>query len=147
MKKLILLLLPCLLLFVPALTNGQDMAGSKLVAKGAKLQLLAADYSFTEGPAVDARGNVYFTDQPNDRIMKWSTDGSITTYMENAGRANGLYVDHQGNLLACADEKNELWRISPNKDGFCIKSYGRDNSPFNVTVVLENNTKGSFITR
>lgn len=93
----------------------QQPTKSKVVAKGAELQLLAADYKFTEGPAVDPDGNVYFTDQPNDRIIKWSTDGNITTYMEKAGRANGLYFDHQGNLLACADEKNELWRIAPDK--------------------------------
>lgn len=93
----------------------QESAKSKIIAKGAELQLEAADYQFTEGPAVDAMGNVYFTDQPNDRIMKWSTDGNITTYMEPAGRANGLYFDHQGNLLACADEKNELWRIASDK--------------------------------
>lgn len=116
MKKLILLVLPCLALPAPSMIHAQDMSASKLIAKGAKLQLLAADYSFTEGPAVDAYGNVYFTDQPNDRIMKWSTDGSISTYMENTGRANGLYFDHQGNLLACADEKNELRRISPDKE-------------------------------
>lgn len=96
-------------------TYAQETTKSKIVAKGAELQLLAADYKFTEGPAVDADGNVFFTDQPNNRIMKWSTDGTISTYMEDAGRANGLFFDHQGNLLACADEKNELWRIAPDK--------------------------------
>ena len=88
---------------------------AQIVAKGAELTLVASDYSFTEGPAVDKDGNIYFTDQPNNRIMRWDTDGTITVFMENAGRANGLYFDHQGNLLACADEKNQLWRISPEK--------------------------------
>ncbi|PHN04978.1 SMP-30/gluconolactonase/LRE family protein [Flavilitoribacter nigricans] len=104
-----------LLAFLPLCTFAQEMTKSKIVAKGAELQLLAADYKFTEGPAVDEMGNVYFTDQPNDRILKWSTDGNISTYMQPAGRANGLYFDHQGNLLAAADEKNELWRIAPDK--------------------------------
>ena len=88
---------------------------SKLIANGATLQKLAADYSFTEGPAVDAQGNVFFTDQPNNRILKWHTDGTLSIYMEDAGRANGLYVDHEGNLLACADEQNQLWRIDKDK--------------------------------
>lgn len=82
-----------------------------IVADGAALEKLSGDYSFTEGPAADAEGNVYFTDQPNDRIMKWSTDGTITTYMQPCGRSNGLCVDTQGTLWACADEKNQLWRI------------------------------------
>ena len=103
------------LAILPLSLFAQEMAKSKIIAKGATLELLAADYKFTEGPAVDELGNVYFTDQPNDRIMKWSTDGKISVYMEPAGRANGLYFDHQGNLLAAADEKNELWRIAPDK--------------------------------
>ncbi len=88
-------------------------AESSLLAPGAKVQRLADGFKFTEGPAVDAQGNVLFTDQPNDRIMKWSTDGQLSTFMQPCGRSNGLYFDRQGNLWACADEKNELWCIDP----------------------------------
>lgn len=87
-----------------------------LIAKGAVLTKLSDQYSFTEGPAADKKGNVYFTDQPNNRIMKWSVNGELSVFMENAGRANGLYFDHVGNLLACADEKNEIWKIDQNKN-------------------------------
>lgn len=87
-----------------------------LIAKGAILTKLSDQYSFTEGPAVDQKGNIYFTDQPNNRIMKWSVNGELSIFMENAGRANGLYFDHAGNLLACADEKNEIWKIDQNKN-------------------------------
>src|SRR5260370_31651383 len=85
-------------------------AASPIIAPGAKLQKLAGGFMFTEGPAADADGNVYFTDQPNNRIMKWSTDGKLTTFLKPCGRSNGLCFDGQGNLWACADEKNELWR-------------------------------------
>ena len=47
------------------------------IADGAKVEKLAGGFKFTEGPAPDAEGNVYFTDQPNDRILKWSTDGKL----------------------------------------------------------------------
>lgn len=87
-----------------------------LIAKDAVLTKLSDQYSFTEGPAGDKKGNVFFTDQPNNRIIKWSTNGGLSVYMENAGRANGLYFDREGNLLACADEKNEIWKIDPNKN-------------------------------
>jgi len=87
-----------------------------LLAGGAQLVQVDTSYSFTEGPAVDAAGNVYFTDQPNDRIMKWSTDGEISTFMQPAGRANGLFFDADGNLLACADENNQLWSISMDQE-------------------------------
>ena len=88
-----------------------------IIAEGAELQLVAADYSFTEGPAADRDGDVYFTDQPNNRILKWDhTTGKVAVYMEPAGRANGLYVARNGELLACADEKFQLWSISPDKE-------------------------------
>lgn len=88
---------------------------ASIIAEGAELTLVSADYKFTEGPAVDKEGNIFFTDQPNNRILKWSLDGTISVFMENAGRSNGLYVDHEGHLLACADEKNQLWHINPDK--------------------------------
>lgn len=86
-----------------------------LIAKDAVATKLSDQYSFTEGPAVNKKGNVFFTDQPNDKILKWSTNGKISVYMENAGRSNGLYFDAEGNLLACADAKNQLWKIDKNK--------------------------------
>ena len=90
---------------------------SELVADNATLTLVAADYKFTEGPAMAKNGDVYFTDQPNNRIIKWNaSDNSVAVYMEEAGRANGLYFDHDGSLLACADENFELWKIDKNKN-------------------------------
>ena len=85
------------------------------VGPGARPQKISADYKFTEGPAADAEGNVYFTDQPNDRIVKWSAaDGTLSDWLKPAGRSNGLCISHDGKaLLACADEKNELWSIDP----------------------------------
>ena len=94
--------------------NAQE---NPLIKKDAKLTLVASEYEFTEGPAVDKDGNVFFTDQPNDRILKWTAgNNSVSTYLYPSGRANGLYFDHKGNLLACADEKNQLWRIDSEKN-------------------------------
>src|SRR5216117_1876604 len=91
-------------------------ADSSIIAPGAKLEKLGDGYEFTEGPAVDRDGNVFFTDQPNDRIAKWNAaDGKFSDWLKPAGRANGTYFDKEGNLLACADEKNELWSISPDR--------------------------------
>jgi gluconolactonase len=88
-------------------------ADGGIVAPGAALEKLAGDFKFTEGPAADAAGNVFFTDQPNDRILKWSVDGKLSTFLQPCGRSNGLCFDKDGNLWACADAKNELWRIDP----------------------------------
>lgn len=88
---------------------------SSIIANDALLVKVDSTYSFTEGPASDKDGNVYFTDQPNDKIIKWhANDNSLSIFKEPSGRANGLYFDHDGNLLAAADENNELWRIDSN---------------------------------
>ncbi|HYK88083.1 MAG TPA: SMP-30/gluconolactonase/LRE family protein [Acidobacteriota bacterium] len=97
-----------LTMFVSCL-YGQD---HRIIASGAKLEKLAHGFLFTEGPAVDAAGNILFTDQPNDRILEWSVDGKLSTFMQPSGRANGMFFDGKGNLLACADEGNQLWSIS-----------------------------------
>ncbi len=86
-----------------------------VVAPGAKLEKLAGDFKFTEGPTCDAQGNLFFVDQPNDRILEWSTDGKLSTWMQPSGHANGMMFDAKGNLIACADEHNELWSIAPDK--------------------------------
>ncbi|MDR3269708.1 MAG: SMP-30/gluconolactonase/LRE family protein [Tannerella sp.] len=83
----------------------------RLLAPDAKVEKLAEGFRFTEGPAADKQGNVYFTDQPNNRIMKWSVDGVLSVFHENSGRANGLYFDTDGSLLSCSDMENELWSI------------------------------------
>ncbi len=119
MKHLLALLLPGILYVSQVLA-----ADTNIIAPGATLQKLAGDFQFTEGPASDREGNVFFTDQPNDRIMKWSIEGKLSTFMQPCGRANGLCFDHEGNLWACADEKNELWRIDPaGKPTVIVKDY------------------------
>jgi gluconolactonase len=85
-----------------------------IVKNGAKLIKIGSGFIFTEGPAVDKMGNVFFTDQPNNTIVKWSANsGQLNIFSDNSGRANGLYFDSNGNLLACADMDNQIWSFSP----------------------------------
>jgi gluconolactonase len=109
-----LLLTPIITSVVFSQSDTTKSEGS-LVAKGSSVTLVSSDFLFTEGPAVDRDGNVFFTDQPNDKIMKWSIDGTLSVFMDGAGRPNGLYFDNKGNLIACADKDNQLWQIDKNK--------------------------------
>ncbi len=84
-----------------------------LIAKGATLKKISDQFSFTEGASVDKQGNVFFTDQPNDKIWKYDVNGKLSVFLDKAGRSNGTYFDRKGNLLTCADEKDELWSIDP----------------------------------
>ena len=96
------------LAFVPLTVRAESV-----IAPSATLEKLAGDFKFTEGPTSDAHGNIFFTDQPNNRIMKWSADGKLSTFLEPSGRANGMAFDARGNLITCADETNALWSIAP----------------------------------
>jgi gluconolactonase len=86
-----------------------------LYAAAEKPKLISKIFAFTEGPAVDKKGNIFFTDQPNNKIWEYTTDGQLFMYMENAGRPNGTYVDKKGNLIVCADEHDELWVVKHGK--------------------------------
>lgn len=91
-------------------------AQSPVIADGAELTLVSDRFSFTEGPAADARGNIYFTDQPNNDIWIYTSEGELKLFMDEAGRSNGLYIAENGNILACADDESELWSITPDKE-------------------------------
>ncbi|WP_291370295.1 SMP-30/gluconolactonase/LRE family protein [Cyclobacterium sp.] len=104
--------LPILMVFLllSHLTLAQMDIKKSLVQKNAVLEKVGEGYSFTEGPAVDREGNVFFTDQPNNKIYRWKfSTGEITVFSEDAGRSNGLYFNREGELIACADLDNELW--------------------------------------
>jgi len=101
-------------------------AAEGVLAPGAKVERLAGGFKFTEGPAADKDGNVFFTDQPEDRIHKWSvSDERVTTFLSPSGRANGTYFDKDGSLLTCSDEENQLWSITPDgKATVLVKDFG-----------------------
>lgn len=103
----------------------------------AKPQLISRQFSFTEGASVDKKGNVFFTDQPDNKIWKYDTNGQLSVFLDKAGRSNGTYFDKKGNLITCADEQDQLWSIDKNgKITILVKDFGghRLNGPNDVWV-------------
>jgi len=86
-----------------------------VVDTASRAKLISRQFSFTEGASVDKKGNVFFTDQNNNKIWEYDTNGKLTLFMDSTGRSNGMYFDRKGNLVTCADEHDELWSISPKK--------------------------------
>jgi gluconolactonase len=110
MKKI--LYLSIIAIIGPLAIQAQIIDKKSIVANKAQLEKIADGFTFTEGPAVQRIGDVYFTDQPNNKILKWSeTRNEVSVFMEDSGRSNGLYFDKEGNLIACADMENQLWSI------------------------------------
>ena len=90
-------------------------AQTALFDSTSKPQLISRQFSFTEGASTDKYGNVFFTDQPNNKVWEYDTNGKLSVFLDNAGRSNGMYFDRKGNLVTCADEHDQLWSISPKK--------------------------------
>ena len=93
-----------------AVTKG---VGSKapvmeVLGAGSEWQLVGEGYGFTEGPAVNAKGEVFFTDIPNSRIHKVGLDGKVSVFAENTGKANGLMFGPDGRLFACASGNKQI---------------------------------------
>lgn len=102
---------------------------------------LASGYRFTEGPAPDGQGNIYFSDIPNSRIHFWQFNESVSTFRENSGKANGLFIDKDGNLLACEGGNQRVSSTDPDGNVTIIADKYND-KPFNSPNDLWPDNKG-----
>lgn len=131
-----LFLFSAILLFFSCKTDGkaaqQDKAIRTPIAITSPIEKLATDFKFTEGPAVDAEGNVYFSDIPNSNIWIWTLKDSLVLYRENSNGSNGLYFDSNQNLYACEGKKSQISKTTPEGNYSVIASNYKD-KPFNST--------------
>lgn len=112
----------------------------RLVAPEARLERLATDMQFTEGPVwVRARGGGYlvFSDIPADELKKWSPAEGLSTFRKPSQNANGNTVDRQGRLLSCEHSGRRVSRLE--HDGTLVTvvdRFGdkRFNSPNDIAV-------------
>jgi gluconolactonase len=66
---------------------------------------------FTEGPAVDRKGDVYFTNVPSEKILKW--DGqTLSEFRTESNKANGLLFEPDGSLIACEGGAGRVTRTN-----------------------------------
>lgn len=102
MNGLFLFAAVCALCLLAACSGPSDKKSSTeaVLPPGPEARVVTT-ISFTEGPTVDEEGNVYFTDIPSQRILRYGVDGKLTTFRENSNRANGLLFDQQFRLVAC----------------------------------------------
>jgi len=127
-------------------TTGLCAEDSSVTAPGATVEKVAGGFSFTEGPATDAEGNIFFTDIPNNRIHKWSLEpdsAGLSTFRENSGGANGLYFEKDGNLLACEGGGRRLVSITANGE-VTVLADKYQGKPFNSLNDLWIESKGGI---
>lgn len=72
----------------------------KCVAADARVEKLAGDMGFTEGPAWHPDGFLVFSDIPNNELKKWTKEGGLTTFRKPSQNVNGNTIDLQGQLVS-----------------------------------------------
>jgi sugar lactone lactonase YvrE len=92
---------------------GQDMPLTQVLIEGEGWELVSDGYRFTEGPAVDREGNVFFTDIPTSRIFKIDLEGKVTLFAENTARTNGLMFGSDGLLYGCRNGEKKIVAYKP----------------------------------
>jgi sugar lactone lactonase YvrE/enterochelin esterase-like enzyme len=96
---------------VPIVANAEKKSRQPLMdilIPGEGWQLVGEGYKFTEGPAANAKGEVFFTDIPNSRIHKIGLDGKVTLFKDDEGRPNGMNFGPDGKLYVCQFGKKSI---------------------------------------
>lgn len=106
-SSILLVVIVTAFIFDPGTIGAQE--GNSVIAPGAAVKMVQSGFIFTEGPAANAGGDIYFTDVRGERIYRWSCkDGSISIYREETGKANGLMFDQKGRLVVCEMGNNRV---------------------------------------
>lgn len=101
----------------------QDMPLSQVLLDGAGWQLVSEGHKFTEGPAPDAHGNVFFVDVPESKIFRIDAEtGRVTVFVDGSGNASGLMFGPGGRLYACQSETKQIvWYDAAGKENVLAK--------------------------
>ena len=109
----------------------------QIVPTGTSVEKVSGGHAFTEGPAWDYKGSLYWSDIPKGQILKLAADGKISVYRKESGGSNGLMFDKAGRLVACEHSSR---RVSRTQADGTIKTvadrYGgkRLNSPNDLVI-------------
>ena len=93
--------------------GGDRMFATDILDSASPWQAVAQGHQFTDGPAVDRSGDVYYTDVPAGKIYKISTAGKVTVFKDHAGQVTGLMFGADGRLYACEDSRREIVSYGP----------------------------------
>jgi len=133
-KNITFALFPLLLISISCAKN------MKIMPEDAKAEKIATGFRFTEGPAVDKEGNLFFTDIPNNTIIKITPDGKQTVFREKSGAANGLMFDAEGRLVACEGGRRRVTRTEKSGKVIVLADSYKDkklNSPNDLIIARD----------
>jgi gluconolactonase len=101
------------LVSLAARSSAQDMPITQVLIPGEGWELLGGGYKFTEGPAVDKNGNVFFTDVSESKIFKLDTSNKIELFADKTAKTNGLMFGPDGLLYGCRNGDKQIVAYKP----------------------------------
>ncbi len=100
--------LALLTVVLAAAASAQNVALPELLIPGQGWEQVAEGFTFTEGPAVDPQGRLYFTDVFKSKIHRLNDAGEVETFVAQSGGTNGLMFGPDGRLYGCQNGKKRI---------------------------------------
>jgi gluconolactonase len=110
-------LLPALFLAPVLICPARAADESAIIPPDAKLEKVATGCKFTEGPAADADGNLFFSDGPRNYVMVLRPAGKLEVWDKESQSANGMRFDAKGRLIVCCSEDGARAVLRYEKNG------------------------------
>jgi len=86
---------------------------ASVLVPGEDWQLVGEGYGFTEGPAVNARGEVYFTDLRASKSHRVGPDGRITEFLADTKKGNGQHFAPDGRIFLVSAGDKTIRAVHP----------------------------------
>jgi sugar lactone lactonase YvrE/enterochelin esterase-like enzyme len=112
----------------------------EIVLPGEDWKLVGEGYRFTEGPAVNAKGEVFFNDVPNSKTYRIGADGRPAVFLEDSKKGDGQAFGPDGRLVAVAGGSEQIVAYDAEGKGTVLADGFRGND----LVVLH--TGGIYVT-
>lgn len=97
----------------PVKAGGGSAQLREILIPGEEWTLVAEGYKFTEGPAPNARGEVFFNDIPSSKAYKIGLDGNVAPFLDDAKNANGQAFGPDGRLYAVQGNPAQVVAYEP----------------------------------
>jgi sugar lactone lactonase YvrE/enterochelin esterase-like enzyme len=82
--------------------NTANQTLKDILIPGEAWELAGEGYGFTEGPAANSKGEVFFSDIPASKAYKIGLDGKVSVAIPDSKRTNGQAIGPDGKLYAVA---------------------------------------------
>ena len=83
----------------------------RFLLEGEGWEEVSRGHAFTEGPVVNAAGELFFVDVPKSLIHKVNSEGNVSIFARETGRTSGLVIGPDQRLYGCAGGARKPWEV------------------------------------